>query len=98
MTSFEPALKKCLDILNKSKFSKGDVVFITDGEDGVSSSFINKLNVQKKEKDFKIVSVVISSNETEALKDISDEVHFIYDLAKDSEDVNKLNHDLFSSI
>ena len=97
-TSFEPALEECLRVLNKSKFSKADVVFITDGESAVSMEFKNKLKTKKKEKDFRVISIAISAYRTQALEEISDEVHSLYDLAKNSKDVEDLNHHLFSSI
>lgn len=97
-TSFQPALEACLNVMSKSKFDKADLVFITDGEDHIDVDFASKMKVKKKEKDFKIVSIIISDRKTEALARISDETHYIYDLANNSEDVDKLNHHLFSSI
>lgn len=97
-TNFEAAFKSCLDIINKSKFNKADIIFITDGEDSITPEFKNKLKTQKKEKDFRVISIAISSSRSRTLEQVSDEVHTIYDLAKDSADVEKLNHHLFSSI
>lgn len=82
-TNFEMPLNKSLEIINRSRFKEADVVFITDGDDRVSSGFIEKFNRTKKEKDFHVLSLVIGNYE-QYCKPFSDKVVKINDF-KDTE-------------
>ncbi|MFZ7947253.1 MULTISPECIES: vWA domain-containing protein [Bacillaceae] len=72
-TNFERPLKQALTTINKSRFEKADVVFITDGEANVSDSFLGKFNKAKKEKKFNVLSLVIGSPRT-SVESFSDKV------------------------
>lgn len=58
-TNFALPLDGALDVINESKFKQADIVFVTDGEDRVSASFLEAFNRKKKEKNFKVLSLVI---------------------------------------
>jgi len=61
-TNFETPLEKALEIMQKSAYKKGDIVFITDGECMVSDKFMQKFKKVKAEKEFSVYSVVINAN------------------------------------
>jgi uncharacterized protein with von Willebrand factor type A (vWA) domain len=61
-TDFETPLNRSLEILERDNFSKSDILFITDGYAGVSSDFSQKLQKAKKEKNFKITTVIVGSS------------------------------------
>lgn len=58
-TNFALPLDGALNVINESKFKQADIVFVTDGEDRVSASFLEAFNRKKKEKNFKVLSLVI---------------------------------------
>ena len=49
-TDFALPLEKTTKIINKSRFKQADVVFVTDGEDGLRDSFLEEFNMKKKKK------------------------------------------------
>jgi len=59
-TNFIQPLSKSLEVINKSRFKQADIIFITDGEARVSEEFLNRFNSVKDEKDFNVLSLVIS--------------------------------------
>jgi uncharacterized protein with von Willebrand factor type A (vWA) domain len=61
-TDFEMPLKKALEIMQKSAYKKGDIVFITDGECMVSDKFMQEFKKVKAEKEFSVYSVVINAD------------------------------------
>ena len=58
-TNFELPLNKSLEIINESRFKQSDIVFVTDGEDGLNEAFLNKFTQVKKEKEFSVLSLVM---------------------------------------
>jgi len=82
-TDFEDPLDKALEFLKESRFTRGDIVFITDGECDVRDEWL-KIFLDKKDKlKFKVFSVLIdlTGNETvESLKKFSDKVTAISNL------------------
>lgn len=81
-TDFSMPLRKSIEIINQSKFKKADVIFITDGEDILSTEFLNSFNQTKKEKDFQVISLVLKnskdscelfSDKTVSITDFTDE-------------------------
>ena len=76
-TSFEEPLDKALDILSGSKWNRGDIVFITDGEAAVGGEWLDKFRREKSRLGFKVYSVLIdvSGRESwESLTGFSDKV------------------------
>lgn len=58
-TNFALPLDGAMNVINESQFKQADIVFVTDGEDKVSASFLEAFNRKKKEKNFKVLSLVI---------------------------------------
>ncbi|MDT3417209.1 uncharacterized protein with von Willebrand factor type A (vWA) domain [Brevibacillus aydinogluensis] len=73
-TNFAMPLEESIRIIGKSRFSKADVVFITDGEDTLSTQFLEWFTKEKKAKDFQVLSIVLGSENDETLRKFSDEV------------------------
>jgi uncharacterized protein with von Willebrand factor type A (vWA) domain len=76
-TDFQDPLDKASELLNLSKFKRGDVVFITDGECDVSDDWLNGFLELKHRLKFKIYSVLIDLTGREspgALKKFSDRI------------------------
>lgn len=73
-TSFETALKGAMNVLEQGK-DKGDIVFITDGEDHLSDKFKNEFLDLKNGKNFSVFSILIGHwGEGENVRDWSDKV------------------------
>lgn len=77
-TDFSLALKEVLEIINESAFSKADLLFITDGEDDVSESFLEKFLSHKKEKEFQVLSLIMGED-TSGPEKFSDRVLKVID-------------------
>ncbi|CAI8946825.1 VWA domain-containing protein [Brevibacillus sp. IT-7CA2] len=73
-TNFNRALIESVRILEKSKFKKADICFITDGEDDVSPDYLAHFTEIKKQKDFQVLSVVLGNGNDESLRQFSDQV------------------------
>jgi uncharacterized protein with von Willebrand factor type A (vWA) domain len=94
-TDFESPLREASKLIDKSNFKQADIVFITDGDCGVSDRFIREFKKLKEDKDFKALGVLVdyghSSNAT--LNDICDSVTTISKIAdarNADSDVNKM--------
>ena len=61
-TNFALPLDGALNVINESRFKQADIVFVTDGEDTVTAPFLEAFNRKKKEKNFKVLSLVIGSS------------------------------------
>nr|WP_246231723.1 VWA domain-containing protein [Sporosarcina jiandibaonis] len=61
-TNFTLALEQALHQINESRFKQADIVFVTDGEDRVTDSFLEAFNKKKREKAFNVLSLVIGCN------------------------------------
>ncbi|GGA40964.1 VWA domain-containing protein [Psychrobacillus lasiicapitis] len=81
-TNFELPLDSALNVINESRFKLADIVFVTDGEDEVPSSFMEVFNIKKKEKDFHVLSLVIGSS-MDAVQQFADKVIQVNDLNED---------------
>jgi len=72
-TNFALPLERALDVINESRFKKADIVFVTDGEDCVNSSFLETFNKKKVEKDFSVLTLVLG-NGVSTIEPFSDKV------------------------
>ncbi|MGN7388174.1 VWA domain-containing protein [Sporosarcina sp. SAFN-015] len=61
-TNFSLALEEALHVISESRFKQADVVFVTDGEDCLTNSFLKSFNEKKREKAFNVLSLVIGCN------------------------------------
>ena len=76
-TNFEEPLNKAVSLLESSKFTGGDIVFITDGESNVGDSWLKSFEQTKDKLKFKVYSVLIDLSERESwgtLSTFSDKV------------------------
>ncbi len=76
-TDFEYPLDETLKKLRESKFKRGDIVFITDGECDVSQDWLSTFQKEKKHLNFEVFSVLIDlggSTKLDSLKKFSDKV------------------------
>lgn len=76
-TNFEEPLNKAVSLLESSKFTGGDIVFITDGESNVGDAWLKSFEQTKDKLKFKVYSVLIDLSERESwgtLSTFSDKV------------------------
>lgn len=73
-TDFEAPLRAAMDVMKKSAFKKGDIVFITDGACAVSEEFCRELTDIKAEKGFSVFSVVMPGGSSASVEVFSDRV------------------------
>ena len=85
-TSFEEPLGKALEILGGSKFRRGDIVFITDGEAGVGDTWLESFKREQGRLGFKVYSILIDLSGRESwdtLSLFSDKVTSVSQLTSD---------------
>jgi len=70
-TNFEEPLDRALEILKGSKFRRGDIVFITDGEAGVGDAWLAGFRRERARLGFKVYSVLIDLTERETWQTLS---------------------------
>ena len=70
-TDFEEPLESAKELLKESKFKKGDIVFITDGECDVSDEWLNGFLKEKDIIKFRIYSVLIDLTGKETPKTLN---------------------------
>ncbi|NJD53028.1 MAG: VWA domain-containing protein [Candidatus Methanoperedens sp.] len=73
-TAFGPALKKATKVVASQAYQKADVVFITDGQDPVAPKFLVEFLNSKKQREFRVLSVLVQSRDNTILKEFSDEI------------------------
>jgi uncharacterized protein with von Willebrand factor type A (vWA) domain len=90
-TDFEDPLDKALEFLRQSKFRRGDIVFITDGECDVRGDWLEGFLKEKKRLNFKVFSILIDltgRESQESLRRFSDKITAISRLtSKDARDI-----------
>jgi uncharacterized protein with von Willebrand factor type A (vWA) domain len=81
-TDFEAPLGKAFEIIEVQEFKKADIVFVTDGECVVSGEFLKNFRRVKKEKEFRVISILVDmgSNTPTAVKEFSDIVEKVSEL------------------
>lgn len=79
-TSFVAPLEAALDTINKSRFKKADIVFVTDGYSTLPERFRLHFNEIKQGKEFSVLSILIGDGKTDTLKLFSDRVVVAADL------------------
>ena len=70
-TNFEEPLQRALEILKGSKFRRGDIVFITDGEAGIGDAWLEGFKRERARLGFKVYSVLIDLTERESWQTLS---------------------------
>ena len=84
-TDFQRPLDAALDCLKQSRFKKGDIIFITDGECQVSPEWAEEFRREKERLGFSLFSILIDvgSNSLGTLKEFSDRITTIQQLTGD---------------
>lgn len=85
-TSFEEPLSRAVGAVASGGYRRGDIVFITDGEAGVSDELLARLAAERKAHRFSIrgILVDVASSRSETLDSFCDEVRRVSDLAAES--------------
>ena len=84
-TDFQKPLDAALDCLKKSRFKKGDIVFITDGECQVTPEWAENFRGEKEKLGFSLFSILIDVGPSSlgTLKEFSDRITTIKQLTGD---------------
>ncbi len=84
-TDFQKPLDAALECLKKSKYKKGDVVFITDGECQVTPEWAERFRDEKEKLGFSLYSILIDVGPSSlgTLKEFSDRITTIKQLTGD---------------
>ncbi|MBE0522421.1 MAG: VWA domain-containing protein [Candidatus Methanoperedenaceae archaeon] len=73
-TDFEKPLSASCELIKKSQYNKADIVFITDGAAIISPEFEKEFNSIKKQKEFRVTTVLINASQDENTEKFSDEI------------------------
>jgi uncharacterized protein with von Willebrand factor type A (vWA) domain len=84
-TDFQKPLNAALECLRESRFKKGDIIFITDGECQVDSEWAEQFRQQKEKLGFSLFSILIDMGPASlgTLKEFSDRISTIKQLTGD---------------
>lgn len=84
-TDFQKPLDAALECLQESRFKKGDIIFITDGECQVSPEWAENFREQKEKLGFSLFSILIDMGPAQlgTLKEFSDRITTIKQLTGD---------------
>jgi len=84
-TDFQKPLDAALDCLKKSRYKKGDIVFITDGECQVTPEWAEEFRIEKEKLGFSLFSILIDVGPSSlgTLKEFSDRITTIKQLTGD---------------
>jgi len=84
-TDFEKPLDAALDCLRQSRFKKGDIIFITDGECQVAPEWAERFRDEKEKLGFSLFSILIDMGPASlgTLKEFSDRITTITQLTGD---------------
>ena len=84
-TDFETPLNAALECIQQSRFKRGDIVFITDGECRVSADWAEQFRQDKEALGFSLFSILIDvgSNSLGTLKEFSDKITTVSQLTSE---------------
>jgi uncharacterized protein with von Willebrand factor type A (vWA) domain len=84
-TDFQKPLDAALDCLRESRFKKGDIIFITDGECQVDAQWAERFRAEKDKFGFSLFSILIDTGPASlgTLKEFSDRISTIKQLTGD---------------
>ena len=85
-TDFQRPLEAAVECLRRSRYRRGDIVFITDGECRVEPDWLAQFRADKKKLGFSVFAVLVDvgPNSTATVKEFSDRVASISRLTGDS--------------
>lgn len=93
-TNFIEPLNESIKLINSTKYKYSDIIFITDGKAPIDEEFIEYFNAQKKEKEFRMITVNVSEEIEEALNQINDVQLLLKELTEET--IDDTNEVLFS--
>lgn len=84
-TDFEKPLDKAVELIDKSVYNKADIVMLTDGECDISADWLKTFLNKKKEKDFKVFTILMNVGRTTGatVQKFSDRVELIGNVLED---------------
>jgi len=71
-TNFNEPLLKAAEVIQQSRFNKADIIFVTDGDASLSDGFICDWNALKAMKDFRVLSLLLGSQQDRTVNRFSD--------------------------
>lgn len=88
-TDFQKPLTRASEVIIKEGMSKADILFVTDGQARMEPDFLNKLNQQKQQMEFGIISVLVDiydqyGSSPETLELFSDQIMPIKELTNEN--------------
>jgi uncharacterized protein with von Willebrand factor type A (vWA) domain len=84
-TKFDRPLESALNVIEKSRYKKADIVFVTDGEDNfLKPSVIERVNHKKREKEFSILSILLGTEYKETVRRFADKIVKAEDLTDEA--------------
>ncbi|PID20436.1 hypothetical protein CSV61_14290 [Sporosarcina sp. P3] len=81
-TDFTLSLQGALEVLEDSTFKHADIIFVSDGEDEISDSFLTEFNEKKKQKEFNVLTLALGKD-TKIAESFSDRVLHVTDFSDD---------------
>ena len=101
-TNFESALTKAMKLIESSTFKNADILFITDGDCGVSDAFLKKYRHTKEEKDFRTLGVLVNLGRghvsDRTLKEFCDSITLVSDIAELTDGTSEVNKSIFGTL
>ncbi len=73
-TDFGEPLRGAADVISKSRFKKADIIFVTDGEAHLPDQFIAHWTDLKKQKEFRVLSLLLGTEQVGTVSQFSDRV------------------------
>ncbi len=73
-TEFRPPLNEALRLIEKSRFEKADIVFVTDGEANLDPEYIKKFQEVKARKQFNVLGVLIGRVDSRTVSEFADKI------------------------
>lgn len=101
-TNFECALEKAIKLIEQSTFREADIMFITDGDCGVSDKFLRKYRTVKEDKGFKTQGILVNMGyghcSDSTLKEFCDDITLVSDVAQLKDSESEVNKAIFGSL
>lgn len=73
-TNFQSPLNKAAKVISKSRFDKADIIFVTDGDASLSTSFVCDWQQLKEKRGFRVLSLILGRETDQTVKLFSDQV------------------------
>lgn len=102
-TDFEEPLKKAIKLIKESTFKDADILFITDGDCGVSDKFLREYKKVKEDKNFKTLGILVdigrgSHCSDSTLKEFCDNITTVSNVAQLKDGDSDVNKSIFGSL